>query len=417
MKNKKVTSAICIVLAVLMALTLIVSVLGSTAAYAVNQSQIDALEDQKKDLKSKREEMQTSIDDLKDQKADVLQKKQALDEQNEVARQEIELINEQIGLYTQLIEEKAKEVEEAKALEETQYEAYRTHIRAMEENGKYTYLALIFSSKSLSQLMSNIDMVGEIMGADKRLYDQYTAARENTERVKAEYEATLKELTEKQDELETEKKALETQIAAAVKVITDLEADIEEYTKEFDKNAAAEAALASQINTLTAQMKKEEEEARKAAEAANKPYDGAGSTSTGNYTWPCPSSTYVTSGYGWRIHPLFGTKRFHNGIDVSANSGSSVVAADGGTVSIAEYNSSAGNYIVLYHAGGTTTTYMHMSSLAVAAGDTVSKGDTIGYVGSTGWSTGPHLHFEIALNGSRVNPLNYFTNYTMSSDA
>ena len=416
MKNKKFVSVVCVILAMLMMLTLVISVIG-TQAFAVSQSQIDALEDQKKELKTQRQEMQTSIDGLENQKADVLQKKQALDEQNEVARQEIELINEQIDLYGQLIEEKAQEVEDAKAKEAEQLSAYQQHVRSMEENGKYSYLSIIFKSKSLGELLSNIDMVGEIMDADKRLYDQYTAARENTERVKAEYEETLLQLQDKQDELAREKKELESQIAAAVKVITDLEADIAAYEEEYNKNEQAENALNTQIANLTAQMKAEEEAARKAAEEANKPYTGTGSNATGSYTWPCPSSTYITSGFGWRIHPIFGTKRYHNGVDISANSGSSVVAADSGTVSVATYSSSAGNYVVLYHSGGTTTTYMHLSSIAVSVGETVTKGQTIGAVGSTGWSTGPHLHFQIEVNGSGVNPLSYFSNYTMAPAA
>lgn len=416
MKNKRFVSVVCMVLALLMMLTLVISVIG-TQAFAVSQSQIDALEDQKKELRSQREDMQANINDLESQKADVLEQKQALDEQNEVARQEIELINEQIELYGQLIEEKAREVEAAKAKEAEQLQAYQDHVRAMEENGKYSYLSIIFKSKSLGELLSNIDMIGEIMDADKRLYDQYTAARENTEKVKAEYEATLAELQDKQTELAEEKKALEDQIAAAVKVITDLESDIAAYEEEYNKNEAAEAALSSQISALTAQMKAEEEAARLEAEKNNQSYNGTGSTATGSYTWPCPASTYVTSGFGWRIHPIFGTKRYHNGIDISANSGSSIVAADSGTVSVASYSSSAGNYVVLYHSGGTTTTYMHMSSIAVSVGDSVTKGQTIGYVGSTGWSTGPHLHFEIAINGSRVNPLNYFSSYTMAPSA
>ena len=119
------------------------------------------------------------------------------------------------------------------------------------------------------------------------------------------------------------------------------------------------------------------------------------STATGSYIWPCPSSTYITSRYGNRIHPIFGTERFHSGIDISAAEGATVLAADGGTVTVATYSSSYGNYVMIYHTNGTYTLYAHMSSLAVSAGQTVTQGQTIGYVGSTGWATGPHLHFEI----------------------
>lgn len=417
MKRKTGVAIICIILALLFALSLIFSVLGSLPAHAVSQSQIDALEDQKSDLRAKSDEMQANIDALKANQADILQQKAALDDQNELNRQSIELINEQIDLYGKLIAEKAEEVEKAKATEDAQLQEYRTHVRAMEENGTYTYWALIFKSKSLSDLLSNIDMIGEIMDADKRLYDQYTAARENTEQVKADYEATLAQLQSKETELESQKAELESKIEAATQMILDLQSNIDEYTAAYNENAAAEGALQSQIDTLSAQLKAQEEAARKAAEAAKQQYTGIGSTATGTFTWPVPSCTYVTSKYGWRIHPIFGTERFHAGIDIGASAGSTIVAADSGTVSIATYSSSYGNYVVIYHSGGNETLYAHMSSMAVSVGDSVTKGQTIGYVGSTGWATGPHLHFEIHIGGSTVDPLSYFSNYSFAPDA
>lgn len=139
-----------------------------------------------------------------------------------------------------------------------------------------------------------------------------------------------------------------------------------------------------------------------------------GSTVTGTYIWPTPSCTIVTSTYGNRMHPIFGTERFHSGIDIGAASGASVLAADGGTVTVATYSSSYGNYVMIYHSNGTYTLYAHMSSLAVSAGDTVTQGQTIGYVGATGWATGPHLHFEIRnASGGTENPLNYFSGITI----
>ena len=143
-----------------------------------------------------------------------------------------------------------------------------------------------------------------------------------------------------------------------------------------------------------------------------------GSAATGTYVWPCPSSTYITSRYGNRIHPIFGTERFHSGIDISANTGATVIAADGGTVTVADYSSSYGNYVMIYHSNGTYTLYAHMSSLAVSAGQTVSQGQTIGYVGSTGWANGPHLHFEIRnASGNTEDPTAYFSGLTYAADA
>ncbi len=416
--KKKAISIVCIVLAFLMMVTLVVSVVGSLGALAADeQDQIDALEQQKIELQSQQASIQTNINDLMAQQADVIEQKAAMDEKNELARQEIELINEQIDVYTDLIEQKARELEKAEAAEQAQYDLYCKRVRAMEEEGSYTYLDILFQCRSLSDVLSAIDMIGEIMDADKRLFEEYKTARENTEKVKAEYEGTLQQLGEKQETLEAEKAELEAQIAAAVEVINQLENDIEAAKAEYAKAAAAEAAAQASINAIIAQMQAEEEAARQEAAENNQQYTGTGSTATGTYIWPCPSSTYVTSAFGMREHPLFGDERPHSGIDISGSAGSEVLAADSGTVAVATYSSSYGNYVTIYHSNGDYTLYAHMSSLAVTAGQNVTQGDVIGYVGSTGWATGPHLHFEIRVNGSTVDPLSYFSNYTLAPDA
>ncbi len=416
--KKKAISIVCIILAFLMMVTLVVSVMGSLGALAAGgQDQIDALEQQKSELQSQQASIQTNIDDLIAQQADVIDQKAAMDEKNELARQEIELINEQIDVYTGLIEDKAEELEKAEAAEQAQYELYRKRVRAMEEEGSYTYLDILFQCRSLSDVLSAIDMIGEIMDSDKRLFEEYKTARETTEQVKAEYEATLAQLGEKQETLEAEKAELEEQIAAAVEVINKLQDDIDAAKAEYAKAAAAEAAAQASINAIIAQMQAEEEAARQEAAQNNQQYTGTGSTATGTYIWPCPSSTYVTSAFGMRDHPLFGDERPHSGIDIAGSAGSEVLAADSGTVAVATYSSSYGNYVTIYHSNGDYTLYAHMSSLAVSAGQSVTQGDVIGYVGSTGWATGPHLHFEIRVNGSTVDPLSYFSNYTLAPDA
>lgn len=416
--KKKAISIVCIILAFLMMVTLVVSVMGSLGALAAGgQDQIDALEQQKSELQSQQASIQTNIDDLIAQQADVIDQKAAMDEKNELARQEIELINEQIDVYTGLIEDKAEELEKAEAAEQAQYELYRKRVRAMEEEGSYTYLDILFQCRSLSDVLSAIDMIGEIMDSDKRLFEEYKTARENTEQVKAEYEATLAQLGEKQETLEAEKAELEEQIAAAVEVINKLQDDIDAAKAEYAKAAAAEAAAQASINAIIAQMQAEEEAARQEAAQNNQQYTGTGSTATGTYIWPCPSSTYVTSAFGMRDHPLFGDERPHSGIDIAGSAGSEVLAADSGTVAVATYSSSYGNYVTIYHSNGDYTLYAHMSSIAVSAGQSVTQGDVIGYVGSTGWATGPHLHFEIRVNGSTVDPLSYFSNYTLAPDA
>ena len=416
--KKKTVSVIAVAMAFLLLTSLLLSVIGSMGALASgHEAELDAIEQQKEELQAQREEMQAGIDELLAQRDTVLEKKALLDEQNQYAVEEMELIDEQIEVYTGLIEDKAEELAEAQEAETSQYELYCKRVRAMEENGSYTYLDILFNCTSLGELLGAMDDISEIMDADRRLYEKYTAAREETERVKAEYEDTLADLGDKQDELEAEKAELEAEIEEATDLINDLEADIEAAQAEYAANEAAEQALNAQMDAIAAQIAAEEEAARQEAAQNGTDYTGPGSTATGSYTWPCPSCTYITSGYGNRIHPIFGTERWHSGIDIGAAAGATVIAADSGTVSVATYSSSYGNYVMIYHSNGTYTLYAHMSSLAVTAGQSVTKGDTIGYVGSTGWSTGPHLHFEIRSSGGTIDPTQFFSGLTYAPDA
>ena len=368
--------------------------LTGTDVLAVSQSQIDALEEQRDALRAEREEMQAGIDELESQQADVLAQKAALDAQNEVYRQEIELVEEQVSIYTQLVEDKAREVEQATADENEQLATYRRHVRAMEENGRFTYLSILFGSSSLGELMSNLDMIGEIMEADQRSYDQYVAAREKSEQIQAEYETLLDELDVRQAELESERAELEAQIEEATQLIVDLEAQLETDRAAYEEQLAKEEALESEIQNMIAELERQE--------AANS------ITSTGTYIWPLPGYS-PGSAYGWRIHPIWGDMRFHAGEDIGAPSGTPILAADSGIATVIPDNGNGyGNYVIINHGGGRTTLYAHMSGFAVSNGASVTQGQTIGYVGSTGNSTGPHLHFEVRVNGATTDPKSYF---------
>lgn len=395
MKKTRKLRIVCAALAVFVTVAALLPGISGTDALAVSQSQIDALEEQRDALRAEREEMQAGIDELESQQADVLQQKAALDAQNEVYRQEIELIEEQVSLYTQLVEQKRQEVELATQAESEQLATYRRHVRAMEENGRYTYLSILFGSRSLGELMSNLDMIGEIMEADQRSYEQYTAAREQSEQIQAEYETMLTELDSRQSELETEKAALEVQIDEATQMIVDLEAQLETDRAAYEEQLAKEAALEADIQEMIAELERQE--------AANS------IVSTGTYIWPLPGYS-PGSAYGWRIHPIWGDRRFHAGEDIGAPSGTPILAADSGLVTVIPDNGNGyGNYIMINHGGGRVTLYAHMSGFAVSNGATVTQGQTIGYVGSTGNSTGPHLHFEVRVNGATTDPKGYFS--------
>ena len=424
--KKKTKSLLALILSVVTVLSLVLGALP-TRAYAVTQSEIDALKKERDKIAGQKAAQQAIVDELEAQHADVLERKLALDERNAFTLEQMELNEQEIALYDQMIEEKAREVDDARALEEQQLERYRTRVRAMEENGNYGFLALVLNAGSLGELLTAMDDIGEIMESDRRLEDEYIAAREHTEEVKAEYEAYKAELEAKQATLRAEQVELQRQIDEATDLINQLLEDIEGNAEELAKLQAAQDEAQKEIDQKVAELERqraEEEERRRQEAAANNPSGGGGGSSgggsvtgTGSFTWPCPSCTYITSRVGYRWHPVSGQWKYHSGLDIGAAYGASIVASDGGTVTIAGVNGGYGNCVMIDHGNGYYTLYGHMSSIAVSVGQSVSKGATIGYVGSTGVSTGPHLHFEIRQGTTILDPENWFTGLTYAPDA
>lgn len=423
MSNKRFVRLVCVILAAVMLFTLLLS---GISAFAVSQSDVDALEKERQNIRDQQADVIEQLDSLESEKASVIERKEALDKQNELYRQEIELINDQIEIYDQMIADKAEELEQAREAEEKQFEIYCQRVRAMEENSTWSYISFIFKADGLADMLARLDDIMDIIKHDQALEDEYIEAREFVEKVKAEYEEIQAEQQAKKTELTAEKEKLEAEIESAYLMISELEKDIEEYKKAYEANELLEVEVQNKIDETVAALEKQ-----KAQEEANKYQNsgtgsGTGSTGSSNvganagagYYWPCPSSAYITSVFGYRVHPIFGTTKYHSGVDIAANAGSNICAAASGTVAIAEYSASYGNYVVIYHANGMSTLYAHMSSMAVSAGQSVSQGQLIGYVGSTGWSTGPHLHFEVRVNGSCVDPLSYYSmSFSYSSSA
>ncbi len=445
--SKRITRIICIILAALMLVGFITMIVGSRAN-AVTQAEIDKLQAERDQIRRQKKDIQEQINALQSEVSSVIEKKSALDEQNELNRQDIALINDQIALYDAMIEEKAEEVAEAVHAEEEQYAHYCARVRTMEETNTWTYMSFLFDAKSLTDFLGRLNDVTDIVRNDKHIKDEYIAAREAVQKVKAEYEEVQAQQQEKREELLSEKAKLEQQIEEATKLIADLEKDIEAFTAAYEENEALENEVQEKIDKKVAELqaqKAAEEAARRAweesqrklreqaeraaaaaaaaAAAGNQGSNGSGGGTVaagGYYSWPVPSCTYITSKFGYRVHPIFGTTKYHSGVDIAAGYGATIQAAAGGTVSISEKSDSYGYYCVIYHSNGTTTLYAHMNEMpCVSVGDTVSAGQTIGYVGSTGWSTGPHCHFEIRVNGSCVDPISYFpgVGFTYSADA
>ena len=430
MSNKKFIRMVCVILAAVMLFTLLLS---GISALAVTQADIDALEEERQKIRDQQVDVIEQLEALESEMASVIERKEALDMQNELNRQEIELINEQIALYDQMIADKGLELEEAIAAEEEQFEVYCQRVRAMEENSAWSYISFIFKADSLAELLARLDDIMDIIKHDQNLEEEYIAAREFVEKVKAEYEAIQADQEEKKAELLEEKAKLEAEIESAYLMISELENDIEAYKEAYEANELLEVEVQNKIDEKVAELQAQqaaEEALRQQQQQQQQNNSNTGSTgNTGNtsnvgtnssagYYWPCPSSAYITSVFGYRVHPIFGTTKYHAGVDVAANAGANICSAAAGTVAIAEYSSSYGYYVVVYHYDGNSTLYAHMSSMAVSVGQTVSQGQLLGYVGSTGWSTGPHLHFEVRVNGTCVDPLSYYNmSFAYSSSA
>ena len=378
------------------------------SAFAVDQSDVDALRAQRDAISAKRQEKQTEVDRLVEEQAGVMERKAAMDERNAYTIQQLQLNREEIALYDEMIADKAHEVEIARTMELEQLAQYRVRVRAMEENGGYGVLSMLLKTTSLGELLTVMDDVGEIMERDREIEEAYIAARENHERVQAEYEEFKTGLEEKRSVLLTEQEELEAEIDEASQLILDLQEHIEENQAEVEEILAAEEAADRELTALIRELERQRQEElerqrqaeleRQRQEQAAQPQPvttGTVVTGTGSWVWPCPGCTYVTSRAGNRYHPVYNEWRYHSGIDVGAQSGTAVVASDGGTVALADVKGGYGNCVMINHGNGYYTLYGHLSSFTVSAGQTVSQGQTIGYVGSTGVSTGPHLHFEI----------------------
>ena len=388
------------------------------AAYAVSEEELDQLKAERDALVKQRQAQQAVVNDLKNQQAGVLEIKRALDERNTYTLWQIQLTQQEIELYNHMIEEKNMEVEAALELELDQLAKYRSRVRAMEENGNLGFLAFLLDSSDIGEFLTAVDDVGEIMESDRELEDAYIEARENTEAVRAEYEEYKAGIEEIKQDLEGQQAALEAELEEANLLITQLTADIESNAAVLAEFAAAEQQAETDVaNMVIALEKQRQAEAAAAAAAAGGGGGGGGSAvGTGNFLWPA-SSNYITSRFGLRIHPITGVQKSHTGIDIGAGAGTNVLAAAPGVVTMASWNGGYGNCVMIDHGNGYQTLYAHMSSITVANGAAVSAGTVVGLVGSTGVSTGPHLHFEIFASGARVDPEQFFSGLTFSASA
>ena len=381
---------------------------------AVTQADIDALKGDASDLTSQKKELEAKLSSLSDDKAQVLKKKEVLDQQIAVQVKEISNVESQISTYADLITQTQAELVDAQEREAAQYELFCRRVRAMEEDGTVSYWSVLFKSDSFTDLLDRLDAVNEIMDADQAVIDQLEALQNEISEKEASLQTSKSEAEAAKADLVSKKSALEQQRKQANQMIAQLAANEEETEAAIDGMEEEEERIRNEIQELSRKL------------AAQQAANGQSSHSNpGGYIWPV-NSRYITSTVGGRASPGGVGSTNHKGTDIGrVGYTSSIYASKAGTVIVSQYSRSYGNYVAISHGNGNTTLYGHMSSRKVEVGQYVNQGDVIGITGSTGNSTGPHLHFEVVENGVRVNPLSdgaapkmgYLSGYTLSSSA
>lgn len=354
----------------------------------------DALADlgsQLKDLQNQQDEIEKNINRAKSDKEKALAQKQQIDNQISLTRQQIQVVNEKIALLGENIAQKEGEIEEKSQEIDENYTLFKKRVRSSYLRGDETTLGLILGADSFYDFLTRSEIMERIAERDKEVIEQLIADREAIEQAKQQIEQTRSEVEAAKSQLDQLTLTLNQQLGQTQRQIQDIAALEEQFNKDKAATQAEMAAVQADIDAIYAKL------------------DSMGDFVGGTFGWPSPSYRNITSYYGWR----FNGSDFHTGIDISGSNiyGTPVVASNSGKVVFVNTSYTPGKgygkYLILDHGGGYTTLYAHNSEILVSVGDYVTRGQTISRVGSTGWSTGPHIHFEIRVNGKHTNPLEY----------
>lgn len=334
---------------------------------------------------------------------DEIKKREELDRQINAVTAEIEEYQTKIDQKAQAISASEAKINELSADMQKQNSDYNERAKRLIKKGNVSYTEIIMRASSLEDMLSRASIVKRVAEYDSDKLDEIENSMQEVKAMKEDLLKQKQEVINLKAEQDSKKQTLDGYRQESQAIIDNLQKDIEAYEKEFELAKQAEV------------------QARAAAEQARLQSDAGNGTSSsgsavappvfsgGQFQWPSNTTRLVTSPYGYRIHPVTGRSRFHSGIDIGASYGTDILAASDGVVIVSGYNSGGyGNYVVINHGGGYTTLYAHCSSLLVSKGQSVSRGQIIAKCGSTGMSTGPHIHFEVQYNGKTTNPMQYF---------
>lgn len=364
------------------------------------EGQISTAQNEKKQIEAALTDIKALKEKLEGEKASLESYVVALDGDLAEIQAKISELNGKIAVKEGEIKETEEELEAAVAKQEEQYAAMKLRIQMMYEQNDDYYFEMMLSAESFGDLLNKLDYIQSVSDYDDRKMQEYTLVRQYVEACKEQLDA-------EKEVLDAAKVSVQQEEASMEELISAKEAEIVAKQSDIGSKAAAieeyEADIRAQDELIAALEAAVAAERKRIAEESGKrlTYDG------GVFCFPAPSYTRISDEYGERIHPILGVTQFHNGVDLAAPNGSPILAAYDGEVVAASYSGSMGNYIMIDHGDSLYTIYMHASALYVSKGDLVTKGEQIAAVGSTGRSTGPHLHFSVRKNGSYVSPWGY----------
>lgn len=403
---KKHTKRTPRIAALILAAVVAVSGLPVSAGAATSgeiQKEIDALKEKNKEIQAQIDAVQSQYDANYSDMADIVAQKEAIDQEISLLSTKIETTNAQISAYSQLIADTQDELDSAEEELRALSEQHRDRVRAMEEGGSVSYWEVIFEANSFTDLLDRLNMMQEISDADQRRLQEMRIAADIVTATQMTLESEKTDLEATREELSTTEAQLEIKRTESDGVLRELEKKSEEFELLLEQSEMLQDDLMQELAAKEKELKQakyDEYLAKLALQGENPP---------SNASWVTPVSGYtLTSPFGMRTHPILGYQRMHNGIDMACAQGTPIYATRAGTVTTASYQAGgAGYYVSINHLDGFSSVYMHMTNYVVSAGQSVSQGQLIGYVGSTGLSTGPHLHFGISYAGTYVNPLAY----------
>ena len=394
-----------------LALALAVFVLQGAGGGEAIAASLTELQQEQAKLEQEQEENDAKLASLKADQSKQQEYKDALDAQMQNLQSQIDGLNTQINGLDASIEEKNTAIAEKQKNIDEDVETLKERLCAIYMMGDASTLEILLQSESVIDMAQKVELLNIITEHDTKLIAQLTADMESIADEKAEIESEKEQVAAARTELESKGSELAEVQAEAERVLEELNQSVASVQAESDRIAEEKAQASAEIDQwwkdYYAQLAAQENQQNNGSSGSSGGSSGSigsgGYVSTGNFTWPVPGFTNISCGYS----------SGHKAIDISGGGrtiyGTPIVAADSGKVVTATYHYSYGNYVMIDHGGGYSTLYAHASSLAVSAGQTVTKGQTIAYVGSTGNSTGPHLHFEVRVNGNRQNPFNWFS--------